>query len=220
MKILKTLILAGIILIPAAASHGAQKSVGEAITARRSIRRFKPEPIQRNKLIKITEAGNLASTAGNLQPWEFIIIDSAELTDKVFPRLGWLGGPPEEGQRPAAYIALLIDKNAMDSWSHVASAGAALQNIQLSAWGKGIGSCCFGSIERDAIAPILGIPDDFYLFVIIALGYPDENPVVKKADDSLRPYRDAEGILHVPKKPLRDILHFGKFNAEERMPGK
>ncbi len=113
-----------------------------------------------------------------------------------------------------------MDKKSMDSWSHVASAGAALQNIQLSAWGKGIGSCCFGSIKREEVLPMLEIPGDYYLFVIIALGYPDEKPVVKKADGSLSPYRNSEGILHVPKKPLRDILYFGKFGAEKHQAGK
>ncbi len=215
MKVIAAFILSAMMFFPDGAQGATSRSAGETITTRRSIRRFTPQPVPRQELIRIAEAGSLASTPGNLQPWQFIILDTPELTNKLFPLLRWLAQPPPEKQRPTAYIALLMDKDSLNSWDRVAAAGAAFQNMQLYAWGKGIGSCCLGSVQRDKAALLLEIPDHLHLFVVIALGYPDETPVAKKADDSLRPYRDEDGVLHVPKKPIEDMVHFGAFGERE-----
>lgn len=214
MKILKFSVIAVLLLYSFGVSAASGNTTLDVIKSRRSIRRFTQEKIPRETLIRITGAGSLAPSAGNRQPWEFIIVNSPELIEYITPRLGWLGGPPEEESRPAAYIALLMEKGVSSSPAHTASAGAAFQNIQLAAWSKGIGSCCFGSIEREEVSRKLNVPDDLHLFVIIALGFPGEEPVLKDVEDSLRPFRDEEGTLHVPKKNPEEIMHFEKYGGK------
>ncbi len=186
-------------------------TTNEVIMSRRSIRRFTREPIPGEILVRIVKAGHFAPTAGNRQPWSFILVDDPDQAEQLFPVLGWLGGAPDEAERPVAYIALLMETPAMDNWSHLVSAGSVLQNIQLAAWAEGIGSCAFGSIDRDRAVPLLQIPDTFHLLLIMALGYPAETPVVTEVDSSLRPQRDETGVLRVPKKNLDDVLHRGAF---------
>lgn len=209
-----------IVLAAAGACAGGGRSALDVITTRRSIRRFTSEKIPRETLIEIAEAGSLAPSAGNRQPWEFIIAKSPELIEKITQRLGWLGGPPEKERRPTAYIALLLEKSAASSWAHTASAGAALQNIQLAAWSRGIGSCCFGSIEREEVSRMLNVPDNLHLFVIIGLGFPAEAPVLREVDDSLRPCRDKEGKLHVPRKNPYEIVHLEGYGNRIVPAGK
>lgn len=209
----KFLIVCAVLMSAAPAALPETASAGDVILSRRSIRRFSRERVPRIRLEGAVRAGSLAAASGNIQPWQFIIIDEPEIKDGIFPLLGWLGGAPTRRQRPAAYIAMLMEKTAMDSWSQISSAGAAFQNIMLYAWAHGVGSCCFGSVRRDEASELLGIPEGYHLFVVIALGFPEEEPEVEEAGDSLRPYRDDEGVLRVPKRPLEEILHYGRFGG-------
>lgn len=183
----------------------------DVIMTRRSIRRFRPDPVDRETLRHIVKAGSYAPSGGNRQPWEFIVVNTPELVDQVYPRVRWLGGDPPVGQRPTAYIALLLQ----DGTRHASSGGAAFQNMMLAAWERGVGSCCIGSIDRDQVNALLEVPPELHLFVILALGYPAEDPVVQETAESLRPTRDEHGVLHVPKRPLEDLIHFDRFTPPQ-----
>ena len=91
----------------------------EVIKKRRSIRRFKQDEIPLGILEKLVDAARFAPSGGNIQPWEFIIVNDKELLDKVFETLAWAGyiapeGTPPEGKRPTAYICLLYTSDAAD----------------------------------------------------------------------------------------------------------
>jgi nitroreductase len=94
-------------------------------------------------------------------------------------------------------------------------AAAAIENIILTAWSKGIGSCWLGAIQRDNIRKILAVPENFQIDSVIALGYPDEKPVMEDAkndsDEGLKYYLDDNDKLHVPKRPLTKIGHLNRY---------
>ncbi|GAF83623.1 unnamed protein product, partial [marine sediment metagenome] len=166
--------------------------------------------IPREDLVELVNAGRLASSAGNAQPWEFIIVDDAALVADVFPSLGWLAGAPAEDRQPTALIVVLL-ANPKDRWAAWADGGAAVQNMELAAWEKGIGSCWIGSVDADTVGKLLKVPSELKLFSVLALGIPDETPVAEDADDDVSAKRDADGKLHVKKRRLEAICHLNRY---------
>ena len=93
-----------------------------------------------------------------------------------------------------------------------ADAAAAIENILLAAWAKGIGSCWIGSIKRDELRKILALPHNYSIDSVIALGWAAEEPVMEDCcDESIKYYLDENDRLHVPKRLLKDIMHINKF---------
>jgi len=186
------------------------------IQTRRSIRKFKQEQITIAVLKQICDDSRFTPSPGNLQPWEFLLVYDTNLTNEVFHHLEWLGGPPMMNERPVAYLVLLYPAERKDDWSCLAGLGACCQNILLSAWAYGIGSCWIGSIRNSKkLRNTFRIPDNLNIFSIIALGYPAEEPVIEPGKDTLRPQRDESGTMHIPKKNLQDILHINYYNPRD-----
>ena len=181
--------------------------VEQALMERRTIRRFSPEPIPEEAFLRLVDAGRMAASAGNRQPWRFIVAREPDLVEEVFQNVAWLpaAGDPPEGQRPTAYIAILTEGEA---GRHASDCGAAAQNICLMAHALGLGSCWIGSVHRDNCCKLLGIPAELEIYGVIALGYPAESAVAEEVDNSLSVYRDPEGVIHVPKRRRDSIMRF------------
>lgn len=190
-------------------------SVYELILKRRTIRKFLQRPISEDILRKIVNAGRLAPSAANLQPLKFIIINDINVLGKIFAALKWAGyiapaGDPAEGQKPTAYVIVLINSEIREEKGEV-DAAAAIQNMILTALEQKIGTCWIGSVNRAEVRAILNIPDQYKIDSVLALGYPAEEPVIEEAGDSIKYWKDEKGVLHVPKKSLDDLLHFNRF---------
>ncbi len=187
----------------------------EIIKKRRTIRRFKQKEIPIEILKKFVDMARIAPSGANMQPIEYIIVNDKKIVDEIFPLTGWAGylgkdGPPPEGQRPVAYIVILINKT-INSPTPEYDVGAAVENILLSATYEGIGTCWIGSINREKLKEILEVPEIYKIDSIIALGYPDEESVIEEYKGSVKYWKDEKGIMHVPKRKLEDILHYNKF---------
>ncbi len=191
------------------------KSVYDVIAGRRTIRRFKPEPVARELLERLVNAGRLAPSAANMQPLEFIVVDEAELKADVFPCLKWAAyispaGNPQPGEEPAAYIVTLANAEVREKMFEY-DIGAAMENMILAALAEGVGSCWLLSIDRDRLRALLGVPEHYRVDSVLALGFPAEEPAAEVMGDSCRYWKDAEGRLHVPKRALSTILHLNRF---------
>lgn len=189
--------------------------VYETIINRRSIRQFKQSPVQLEILEKLVNTARLAPSSGNLQPWEYIIVSEKNLVNEVFSTLKWAGyivpkGNPRDGQRPVAYIVVLVNTKTAGS-NYRSDTGAAIENMILTALEEGIGSCWIGSIDRPKLSKMLGIPERLEVDSILALGYPDETPVAEDMMDSIKYWKDNKGKLHVPKRKLENIVHYNKY---------
>jgi nitroreductase len=187
----------------------------ELITSRRTIRQFKPVPLDRAFLESLVNAARLAPSASNLQPLEFVLVDDPEVKRLIFPCLRWAAyitpkGDPKPGQEPAAYIVTLVNLSVRQKMFEY-DVGAAVENMILAAAEDGVGSCWMLSIERERIAEILGIPTGFRIDCVLALGYPAETPVMEEERGSIKYWKDERGVLHVPKRSLRAVLHFNRF---------
>jgi nitroreductase len=193
--------------------------IWEVIKKRRSVRRFRQKEISTEILLELVEAGRCAPSGANRQPLEFVIVSSEEIKTMVFAQLAWAGyvrprrDPPAD-KRPVAYIIVLVSGERTTAKLGPVDAAAAIENILLAAQGNQIGSCWLGSIKRDKIREILEIPDVYEIDSVIALGYPDEQPVMEDCKgESIEYYLDDRDVLHVPKRPLRSITHMNKFGS-------
>ena len=187
----------------------------ELMLSRRSIRQFKPDPISRDILEKLVNSARLAPSGANLQPLEFVVIDDEELRGKLFPCLKWAGyiapeGNPKPGQEPQAYVVVLVN-TAIREKGFEWDSGAAIENIILAAWEKGVGSCWIISMEKERVKELLNVPDSHIVDSVVALGYPAETPVIEDTEDSIKYWKDEQGCLHVPKRKLEDVIRFNEF---------
>jgi len=189
--------------------------VNEAIVSRRTIRQYSQKKISAKDLDDMVNAGRLAPSARNLQPLEFVTVDSDGPMDLIY-RSVVFGGQIKniKSRKPCAYIVVLLNVNLKGAWSAY-DCGIAAENIVLAAWEKGIGSCILCDIDRYKIADILRIPHDYNVEMVISLGYPGEVCVaedaeIKKMDDAAYS-RDKKGVLHVPKRNLSSIIHRNRF---------
>jgi len=191
------------------------RDVLDIIVGRRTIRQFGPEPVPRDVLDALVDAGRLAPSAANMQPLEFVIVDDAGVRGEVFSCLKWAAyiapeGNPKPGQEPTAYIVTLVNTAVREKMFEY-DVGAAMENMIVAALGQGIGSCWLLSIDRDKLKSILGVPDGYRIDCVLALGRPAEAPAVEDLKDSQKYWKDAEGRLHVPKRTLRSVLHVNRF---------
>lgn len=195
-------------------------SAYDLIIRRRTIRQFKPDPLPREVLEKIVNAGRLAPSAANKQPLEFLVVDEPRLCRLVFPHLSWAAyisprGNPKPGQEPVAYIITLVNRAIRDR-GYEYDVGAAMENMILAGWDAGVGSCWLISVNREKIAELFALPHDYRVDCVLALGYPAETPVVEEFAGSVRYWLDEEGRLHVPKRSLSSVIHFNSFTSRQR----
>ena len=190
-------------------------SLYELILSRRSIRQFKPEPVSRSILEKLTNAARLAPSGANLQPLEFVVVDEEEVRKRLFPCLRWAAyivpeGNPQPGQEPVAYVVVLVNLKLRKK-GYERDVGAAVENMILAAWEERVGSCWIANADIEKIEDMLNVPEDYKVESVLALGYPAEEPITEELKESVKYWKDSKGRLHVPKRRLDDIVHFNGF---------
>lgn len=186
--------------------------IKELVAKNRSYRRFfQDEKIEDDTLKELVDLARLSSTGANLQGIKYIISNDEQKNQRIFPHLRWARylkdwDGPEEGEKPSAYIVMLLDKST--SASCFCDHGIACQSILLGATEKGLGGCMFGSIDKEGLKQELQIPDRYETLLVLALGKPKEIVVLEEIAETgdIKYWRDKNGIHHVPKRKLEDII--------------
>ncbi|MEM2028093.1 MAG: nitroreductase family protein [Candidatus Bathyarchaeia archaeon] len=172
--------------------------VFEAIQKRRSVRAYEPTPIPREMLKKILEAARLAPSAGNIQPWHFIVVTDAEKRRRLAeaPFAGFLKEAP-------VVIVGCGNQRASPKWFMV-DVAIAMQNMVLAATAEGLGTCWVGSFNEDKVRDLLKIPSDYRVVALLALGYPRNKLDIQG------------GMIHLirRRKSLEDIVGFEEFGGK------
>lgn len=184
----------------------------DLILKNRSYRRFYQDArIERKVLEDLVDLARLSSSGMNQQPLKFRLSCSEEENQKVFRHLRWAGyikdwDGPVVGERPAAYIIMVLDKDIARQcfWDH----GIAAQSIMLGAVEKGYGGCMFGSIDREGLRADLALDSRYEILMVIALGKPKETVILEPLGPlgDIKYYRDQDGVHHVPKRALTDLI--------------
>ncbi|NLY53473.1 MAG: nitroreductase family protein [Firmicutes bacterium] len=167
----------------------------QAIRERRSIRKYKPEPVPKDVILKVLEAANWAPSGMNLQQWKFYVLSGGKrdpitasygrLTEKNYPPAGerteqqeaFLEWAKTYGGAPHIIVATMPrDENPRRSKMHLESVAAAFQNLLLAAHAEGLGTCWMTGPLGDeaAIREALKLAADEEIVALTPLGYPDE----------------------------------------------
>lgn len=186
--------------------------IKELVHSCRSTRRFRETPpVARDAIVDIIDTARICASGSNKQPLKFFISCDPEMNSAIFPTLAWAGyltewPGPAEGERPTGYIIILGDSTISENFG--VDHGIAAQTIMLAAKEKGLGSCIIGSVQRPRLQEIIKVAAHLQILLVVALGVPAENIVLEAADDvhTIRYYRDADDVHHVPKRPLAEVL--------------
>jgi nitroreductase len=145
----------------------------EAIRKRRSVRAYTGDPIPRQDLITIVDAGRLAATGGNRQPWDFIVITNREMIDQLKEAARWM-------DKAGAIIAVILDPSSR--W-WIEDGSAAIENILIASTALGYGSCWLEGYTlplEEKFKRLLNVPKEKRLLTLIPIGVPTEWPTKEK----------------------------------------
>lgn len=165
-----------------------QRSAMEVLSNRHSCRKFTSESVSKAELEQIINAGRLAATARNVQPWHFVAVT-------VPTKLHEIGELTDHGkfiaQAPACIVVLCEDTKY-----YLEDGSAAVQNLLLAAEALGLGSCWVAGDKKpyaEKIVQAVGAPASMKLIALVALG------------------REAEKSPRATKKSLDQVLHWEQF---------
>jgi nitroreductase len=160
----------------------------EALKGRRSIRSYEDKPVPREVLEEIIDTARLAPTANNTQPWEFIVVTEREMRVKIADLTDY-------GKFIAGSGACMV-VFSKDVKRYLEDGSAATENILIAAHALGLGACWVAGYKKvyaEPLRELLGVPADYKLVALVALGYP------------------AEKVAPHNKRSLSDVLHWERF---------
>jgi nitroreductase len=163
------------------------KNAIETLKARRSIRTYAAQPVERKVIEEIIDCARLAPTAMNDQPWDFVVITGKEELSRIPTILGHA-----EYIANAAFCVLVL---ARQTGCAVEDCCAATENLLIAAEAFGLGACWVAGAPQPyapAVVKAFGAPSDRQLIALVSVGYPAEAPVVEK-------------------RSLPEVLHWEKF---------
>lgn len=180
----------------------------------RSYRRFEENyRIERKTILELIELTRYCASGRNLQPLKYFLVNEPESCAPIFPLLKWAGyltdwDGPEKGERPSAYIIQCLDTTLTKNY--LCDDGIQLQAITLGAVALGLGCCIIKAFHLMELKEVLKIPEIFEPLYVIALGKPIEKVVIEDMEGNdvkdVKYFRDSEGIHHVPKRILNDLV--------------
>jgi len=184
----------------------------ELILKSRSYRRFdESTPVSTEVLMQLMEYARFSPSASNRQPLKYIVSNTRETNDKIFSTLAWAGylkdwAGPAEGERPTAYIVILLDTTIAKDAS--VDHGIAAQSILLGAVDAGFGGCMLGAVNRPKLMQALEIPEAYQVLLVVALGKPTENVILvdHQPGEPIQYYRDTQQNHYVPKRMMDELL--------------
>lgn len=161
------------------------------LKSRRSIRRFKPDPIPDELLLKILDVARYAPSARNSQPWTFIIVKDVEVKKKLASIHPW--AKPLENAPVGIVIAC---NNEVSPESYQVDCANATMQLMLAAHAVGLGSVWLQTLRNvKEIQEVVGLPNNYVPIAMLALGIPDESPTAKK------------------RKELKEIVYLNKYGS-------
>jgi nitroreductase len=157
-----------------------------AVASRRDERRYAERPLPQEIVERILDAGRLAGSGSNRQPWRFVVIESPELRERLAEQVY------APGNIRGAALAIALIGTGFDL-------GRAAQNMMLTAWNEGVLSCPNGMPDREATARLLELDTDEQPAYVLSFGYPrrKRDPEARSAEEWSR---------RANRKPLAELV--------------
>jgi nitroreductase len=171
--------------------------VFEAIETRRSVRAFTNEEVSEEEVQKLIDAARRAPSAGNIQPWEFVIVRNAKIKHKLS-----VAALNQNFIKEAPVVIVVCADETRSSWGYgsrgaslycLQDTAAAIQNMLLAACALGLGTCWMGAFHENEVAEVVNAPIGVRPIAIIPVGHPAEKPRARQ------------------KRPLKELIHHETF---------
>ena len=168
-----------------------EKNMLKEIFSRKSVRSYINKPVDDGKIIQLIESARLAPSGSNTQPWNFIIVKSNDLKEKISKADGnqiWMKSAPvfivcvadiKSRIKDEAEIILTEESSLPELKQIIRDTAIAIEHILLEAENLGLSSCWTAYFVQDDIRPILNIPKDKYVVGVVTIGYSEE--IIKPA---------------------------------------
>jgi len=166
----------------------------EAIRGRRSVRTFETgKDVSEKTVTELIDAARCAPSAGNIQPWEFIIVRRSELKKRLAEAAF---GQSFIEEAPVVIVVCADENRSFEGYGErgrtlycIQDTAAAIQNIHLAAYSAGLGTCWVGAFKEDDVSKIMNVSKGIRPVALIPLGYTSKFP-------SPRTKRTADQIVH------------------------
>src|SRR3954469_1234946 len=135
-----------------------------AVASKREVRRYAGRPIPEDVQRRILEAGRVAGSSRNRQPWRFVVLEDREAIERAAEAV-WAA---DNVLGAALVIAVIVRGKGPVSFD----CGRAAQNMMLAAWNDGVGACPNGIADAGAMEQALGLREDDHFAVVLSFGYP------------------------------------------------
>ncbi|MDE7409575.1 MAG: nitroreductase family protein [Muribaculaceae bacterium] len=190
------------------------ESLRQLVISDRSVRRFKEDRMVSPEILEsLVELTRYCHSGRNAQPLKYVIACEPSLCAKIYPVLKWAGyfsdwDGPEQGERPAAYLVQCLDTRYGKDC--LCDDGLQLEAISLGMKTFGLGGCIIKAFNAPLLSEVLGLESRFQPRYVLALGYPVEEVRIEdmsgEEDADFKYYRTPDGVHHVPKRPLSELI--------------
>jgi nitroreductase len=177
--------------------------ITEIINKRRSVRKYKETPVDKESISTIIDAGRVSPSACNAQPGRFIAVTEKELINEIVKE-GLGGAVPNKWAATAPVIIVgcakldilthRIGESVKGIQYHQVDLGISMEHMVLKATEMGLGTCWIGWFKERRIKKILNIPKGWKIIALLTLGYPQD-----------------ESTVQTPRLELEKVLFFNKF---------
>ena len=167
----------------------------DALRARRNVRQFLDRPIPDEALDRILDAGRRAPSAGNWQPWDFVVVTEREQLAELAKV--WQGARHVAGA--AAAIAIVAPQPQDDRQSALLQydLGQATYAMTVAAADLGVGTGHAAATDQDQARAVLGFPETHFLAYVLSAGYPSDRPL--------------SVIERLDRRPFEEVVHRGRW---------
>jgi nitroreductase len=162
-----------------------------AVASRREVRDYSERAIPEQAALRILEAGRISGSSKNRQPWRFVVVEDPEVRERIAASVY----APGNVRGARLVIALAMSGKGPTSFD----AGRAAQNMMLTAWNDGVGSCPNGVADAEAAARALGLSDGEDVVTVLTFGYP-----ARPRDPQRHP--PEQWLARADRKPLEEIV--------------
>ncbi len=181
----------------------------ECIKTRRSVRKYKSDPVPEKDLKTLLEAVQWAPSWANTQCWEVVVVDDQEVKKQLQQTLPQ-GNPGRSAVVDAPIVIAICGKKGLSGFKKgepmsiygdwmMFDLGIASQNLCLAAWSLGLGTVHIGYFDHKKAKQVLNLPDDVDVVELVPVGYPAHSPTAPE------------------RKPLKDFVHWNKFGNKKEI---
>jgi len=165
----------------------------DVVSKRRSIRKYKSDPVPKEDIEYVVEAARLAPSWANSQCFKLVVVTDPKVKAELAKAgNGWIEHAP-------AIIAACADPSKPgtkgDQEYYMLDVGIAMEHLILAAADRGLGTCWIGAFDEDTAKNALAVPENIRVVALTPLGYPDENPSSR------------------PRRPLEEVVCSNKYEA-------